>query len=71
MSDNNAATWEVWGSTDPGQDPMPIDIDITRDAAIARVDKLLAQGHPNVYATNYDETYDGPTVTFLDPEVTL
>lgn len=56
-------TWEVWGSTDPGQDPMPIELDITRDAAITRVDELLAQGHPNVYATNYDETYDGPTVT--------
>jgi len=47
-------TWNVWGDS-----PTPVYVGVAREAAIAEVDRLAAQGRTDVYAkdSNSDETY--------------
>lgn len=63
----DTGTWEIWGSADPADDPMPADNGLTHSEAIARVDELHAQGHTTVYAQDSvsDETY--PTAVLGSP----
>lgn len=77
MSDN--ATWQVWGSYDPAEEPRLLLSDLVREVAVRQVDHLHAQGHANAHAVDTaanddsDDTdepddrgtpfYDGPVVT--------
>lgn len=62
-------TWTVWGSMDPNQDSQPVEDNLTREAAIARVDALHAEGHTDAYAadSNSDDVYP-PAATSERPQ---